>query len=201
MQDRLNAQTQAHINEVQRLIHIVVAHMLKLAEQHDRSKFSEAEAPIFDEFTENLKGTTYGSPEYEAYLEAMKPALDHHYQVNRHHPEHFLNGINGMSLFDLLEMFVDWYAASKRHADGNIWKSIEKNVKRFNLSPQLMAILENTASVLVFEFDRSCGNCVHCNFEDDKGGQCSLTSSAVFNHDGHDCLGFRVHRSKWKPET
>lgn len=200
MQDQLNAQTQAHINEVQRLLHVVVAHLLKRAEQHDQSKFSEAEAPVFDEFTAKLKDTTYGSPEYKSYLEAMKPALDHHYQVNRHHPEHFLNGINGMNLFDLLEMFVDWYAATKRHADGNIWESIEKNSSRFTYGSQLQAIFENTASAIVFELDRSCGNCAHRNFEDEHGGQCSLTSGHVLNHDGHDCIGFRVLQSKWKPE-
>lgn len=192
----MNAQTQAHINEVQRLIHIVVTHLLKRGERHDQSKHSEAEAPIFDEFTAKLKDTTYGSPEYKSYLEAMKPALDHHYASNRHHPEHFENGIDGMNLFDLLEMFVDWYAATKRHADGNIWKSIEINAERFNLSPQLMAILENTASAIVFELDHSCGNCVHRNFEDGEGGQCSLTSGHVLNQDGSECIGFRVLSGK-----
>lgn len=32
-----------------------------------------------------------------------------------------------------------------------------------------------------------------------KGGQCSITSAHVLNHDGHDCVGFRVVQSKWKP--
>ena len=31
---------------------------------------------------------TYGSDEYKACLTEMKPALDHHYAANRHHPEH-----------------------------------------------------------------------------------------------------------------
>lgn len=39
----------------------------------------------------------------------------------------------------------DWKAASMRHEDGDIRKSIEKNTKRFNLSPQLVNILKNTA--------------------------------------------------------
>jgi len=39
-------------------------------------------------------------------------------------------------------------AASERHNDGNIRKSIEVNANRFGLSPQLVAILENTADVL-----------------------------------------------------
>jgi hypothetical protein len=52
--------------------------------------------------------------------------------------------LNRMNLFDLLEMFIDWNAAVKRHDDGDINKSIEINTKRFNLSPQIVQILENT---------------------------------------------------------
>lgn len=33
--------------------------------------------------------------------------LDHHYQNNDHHPEHFELGINGMNLLQLLEMLAD----------------------------------------------------------------------------------------------
>lgn len=56
--------------------------------------------------------------------------------------------VNGMNLLDIVEMLLDWKAASERHNDGNILKSIQHNTKRFNLSPQLVSILENTASLL-----------------------------------------------------
>ena len=75
----------------------------------------------------------------------MGPALAHHYANNRHHPEHHKNGVDDMTLIDVLEMLIDWKAASERHNDGNILKSIEKNADRFGLSPQLVKILENTA--------------------------------------------------------
>ena len=45
-------------------------------------------------------------------------------------------------------MICDWYAACKRHADGDIRKSIEINTERFGLSPQLKAILLNTVPLL-----------------------------------------------------
>ena len=67
----------------------------------------------------------------KSFLEALKPALDIHYANNRHHPEHFPKGIRGMDLLDLLEMICDWKASSERHADGNIFNSIEVNQKRF----------------------------------------------------------------------
>lgn len=52
--------------------------------------------------------------------------------------------VNNMSLLDIVEMFVDWKAASERHADGDIRASIAENRNRFVLSDQLAAIFENT---------------------------------------------------------
>jgi hypothetical protein len=74
----------------------------------------------------------------------MKPALDHHYCVNRHHPEHFVDGVGGMNLIDVIEMLSDWKASSERHEDGDLRKSLEIQRERFNLSPQVFAILRNT---------------------------------------------------------
>lgn len=99
-----------------------------------------------------IKNSTYGSDEYKGFLEAMKPALDHHYSHNRHHPEFFKNEVEEMNLFDILEMFIDWTAACQRHADGNILKSIEINKDRFNISPQLVQILKNTVPWVKDEF-------------------------------------------------
>ena len=78
----------------------------------------------------------------------MKVALDHHYVENRHHPEHFENGIKGMSLLDIIELFADWHCAVKRHADGNIYKSIDINQKRFGYGDTLKEIFVNTAKFL-----------------------------------------------------
>ena len=64
---------------------------------------------------------------------------------NRHHPEHHKNGIDDMTLPDILEMFADWKASSERQNSGNILKSIEHNSGRFNINPQLVKIFENTA--------------------------------------------------------
>lgn len=142
---KTNAETQAHVNLVRKLMRLVIMELLIRAENHDASKFSPEELKTFTEFTSKLKETTYGSDEYKSYLAAMKPALDHHYANNKHHPENHTNGIDGMSLIDLIEMFVDWLASTKRHTDGNIMRSIEVNTNRFNMSSQLVNILKNTA--------------------------------------------------------
>lgn len=111
---------------------------------HDQSKFSDAELPYFVEYTPKLRGCTYGSEEYQQFLAALQPALQHHYRVNSHHPEHYHNGVDDMNLLDVVEMFCDWWAAVQRHADGDLLKSIEINTGRFNLSPQLVSIFRNT---------------------------------------------------------
>jgi len=53
-------------------------------------------------------------------------------------------GLHGMTLLDLVEMLCDWKAATARHADGDIRRSIEVNQKRFGYSDELKAILYNT---------------------------------------------------------
>ena len=78
----------------------------------------------------------------------MKPALDHHYANNSHHPEHFENGVDDMTLIDLVEMLADWKAATMRHADGDIWKSLEIQREKLGLSDQLVKIFANTIPVI-----------------------------------------------------
>ncbi len=141
-------ETCAHIRQVGTYLMIIEHHLRVRKCEHDYSKKNPPELDIFDIYTPKLKGTTYGSDEYKQYLTEMKPALDHHYAHNRHHPEHHKDGINDMNMIDLMEMFCDWLAATKRHADGNIMKSIEINGERFGISEQLKAILRNTVSYL-----------------------------------------------------
>jgi len=57
-----------------------------------------------------------------------------------------INGVNvdGMNLIDVVEMLADWKAATERHPDGDMLKSLEINASRFKLSPQLYSIFKNT---------------------------------------------------------
>ncbi|RBP89379.1 hypothetical protein DFO70_11126 [Cytobacillus firmus] len=52
--------------------------------------------------------------------------------------------ISQMSLMDIVEMICDWKAATMRHEDGDIGKSIEINQKRFKYSNDLADIFRNT---------------------------------------------------------
>lgn len=53
--------------------------------------------------------------------------------------------LDGFDAFELMEMFFDWKAATERHDDGDIRKSIEINKERFSISEQIIHIFENTA--------------------------------------------------------
>lgn len=142
-------ETLRHIEQVSDNMCLMAGDLIVRAVVHDQSKLESPEVEIFDEFTPKLKGSTYGSPEYAEFLKEMKVALDHHYANNSHHPEHFENGIRGMNLLDVVEMLCDWKAATERHADGDILKSIEINQARFNYSDDLKEILINTAKWLL----------------------------------------------------
>lgn len=133
-----------HIREVQNTMLVLLMELQQRMVEHDSSKVEMPEAEGFAEFVPKLKGLTYGSDEYKATLEQMKPFLDHHYENNMHHPEYWDGGIAGMTLVDLVEMFCDWKAATKRHADGNILKSLEINKERFNIPDELVQITKNT---------------------------------------------------------
>lgn len=168
------ADTIAHIETVRGFMNVLIDDMIRRAELHDQSKLASPEKEIFDEFTPKLKGSTYGSDEYKGFLSKMKVGLDHHYASNSHHPEHsawkecdlcfaqfpqdhgfhcdkcgnfgFSTRANmkGMTLLDVVEMLCDWKAATLRHADGDIRKSIEINQKRFGYSDDLKQIFINT---------------------------------------------------------
>lgn len=140
-------ETRKHIGIVRRYLLQVIEDIEERIYAHDRSKLLKPEKAVFDEYTPKLNGCTYGSEEYKGFMKGMKVALDHHYSLSRHHPEHFIyyecNGcfkrfyeepnrcdvcgysqfqirsdITQMNLIDLIEMLMDWKAATLNHAVG-----------------------------------------------------------------------------------
>jgi ClpP class serine protease len=150
-------ETRKHQQEVARLLMTFATKLLERAAKHDDSKLLSPEREVFIKNNAKLKGLTYGSEEYKQCLADMKVALNSHYANNPHHPEfntvNFFDGglespVTGMHLVDVVEMLCDWMASTKRHADGNIAKSININEERFNISPQLSQVFRNTTPIL-----------------------------------------------------
>ena len=142
--------TKEHIRRVRFYLVKCINELSGRSYNHDRDKIEDSvEKRLFDEYTPKLRECTYGSDEYKEFLKGLKEGLDIHYKNNRHHPEHFENGIKDMNLIDLLEMICDWKAASERHADGDVYKSLVINKERFGYSDELYNILKNTVDFLV----------------------------------------------------
>jgi hypothetical protein len=139
-----NYETLKHVDNVKKCLNVIITDLLKRGEDHDQSKLESPEVELFTTVTHKLKDCSYDSPEYKQFLKDLKPALDHHYSRNRHHPEFFKRGVSDMNIIDLIELLCDWKASTLRHHDGNLRKSIEINRDRFQMSQQLIDILENS---------------------------------------------------------
>ncbi|MEO5358670.1 MAG: DUF5662 family protein [Nitrospirae bacterium YQR-1] len=138
--------TLRHIETVRNYLNKVISELLDRSEHHDKTKLESPEAEQFEKYTPLLRDTTYGSDKYKKYMGEMSVAIKHHNEHNSHHPEHFINGIHDMTLIDLIEMLCDWKAATLRHNDGDIIRSIDINQQRFGYSNELKNILVNTAN-------------------------------------------------------
>ena len=151
--------TITHIERVSDLLMAFATELRSRGAIHDDSKLSYPEKDGFDEATPKLKALTYNSPEYLESLALLGETLKHHYSQNSHHPEYYAFDASGelvkedltsgeaiarMSLFDIVEMLIDWLAACERHENGNIRTSIDQNTTRFGLDWQLRSIFQNT---------------------------------------------------------
>lgn len=140
--------TLAHIAQVRELIETIVGQLRYRSAVHDASKLRDPEKTTFDIYTPKLRHSTYGSDEYKTFLAEMGSGLAHHYAENDHHPEHFPHGIADMDLIQITEMLCDWKAATLRHDDGSLARSIDQNAERFGYGIELHRLLWNTAQRL-----------------------------------------------------
>lgn len=142
--------TLEHISNVQSRIYQFCACLCGRAHNHDASKLEEPEKSGWDAllWIKSKRDTEYGSLDYYDGLDILGDTLKRHYAANRHHPEHWPNGVNDMSLVDIIEMFCDWKAAGESYKDGNITQSLRVNRDRFGISDQLASIFENTVREL-----------------------------------------------------
>ena len=141
--------TRQHIDQVAAFLEQMRSELERRKAVHDESKLCEPELSGYATCVPLFKGTEYGSPEYKAVVAKMRPAVDHHYDSNRHHPEfHGKASIKGMHLIDIIEMICDWKAAAIRA--GNLDKfeeNLTMNFRRFKVEPQLAAVMKNTLGI------------------------------------------------------
>ena len=131
-----------HKANVEYWMHDFATQIKDRAKIHDDSKLKNpTEKAMFDLWTPELKEREFGSEAYKIALDGMGKGIELHYKANRHHPEHYANGVNDMTIIDVIEMLSDWMAAAQAkytHVD------LAHASERFGLSEQLVRILANT---------------------------------------------------------
>ena len=115
---------------------------------HDRSKFLADEFDAFVQTRPRFRSANYGSPEYRACVDEIRPAIERHYARNRHHPDYYSQGVAGMSLIDLLEMLADWKAASDRNPNLTFADSLPKAYEKHGISEPMQRHIEQTLQEL-----------------------------------------------------
>lgn len=136
-----------HKRKVGYYLQRVVSALFERAVLHDYSKFTPQEFPQYAAALPRFEKSAYGSEEYKVCCRAIKPAIEHHFRVNSHHPEHYPNGVNDMDLLDVVEMVCDWIAASQRVPGGTLRLDLQR--ERFGIDDQLFGIIERTVETLV----------------------------------------------------
>lgn len=137
-----------HVSEVQENLELVASELRQRGFAHDRTKFQDPEFSAFVSTRERFKTANYGTKEYEDVTAAIRPAIDHHYQNNRHHTAFHENGINDMNLIDIFEMLADWKAASRRSPDKDFKDTLNHAFKKYKIDKQLGQLIKNTLKYL-----------------------------------------------------
>jgi len=132
-----------HKQRVAGYMQLIANDLFRRATIHDNSKFSPEEFEAYEEAFPELQQYAYGTEEFKAALQKIKPSIQHHYEANDHHPEHFEMGISQMHLIQVVEMLCDWLAASER-SQTNFLQGLEMNKERFGIDDQLFEIIKNT---------------------------------------------------------
>ena len=132
-----------HKKSVRKKLMFIASEITKRAVSHDDSKLQTPELEWLIQMDKEPK-YQYGTPEYFDKMRRWEKFFKHHYKNNRHHPDHFSNGVSDMTIVDLCEYVSDIISYyDELHPEGAI-KTIAAQAERFKLDDQLVQILKNT---------------------------------------------------------
>jgi hypothetical protein len=141
--------TYKHIGRVRQLLGEFAVEMIKRGDVHDASKFDPIEMGPLEEMQKIVDAegqAPFGSAEYKRRTDMLGPMIEHHRANNSHHPEFYADGVAGMDLFDVVEMFFDWKAASERGEESAM--NLNFACDKYKVEGPLRNILFNTATRL-----------------------------------------------------
>lgn len=126
---------------VRRYLFRLVSQLQERALLHDLSKLQLDEFTGFVEINRVAREHKFGSPEYKASL-GTNEAVKLHLSRNSHHPEFYRDGIKDMSLLDLVEMVIDWLAASETYGQISFGESLQIQKERFGMSDEQYRLIQ-----------------------------------------------------------
>jgi hypothetical protein len=135
-----------HIMTVQVLLRKVARLLLERADQHDLSKLAADELGGMIEIDRIADKKGLNSPEYMAALSG--PAIQLHRSRHSHHPEYHADGVEDMSLLDLVEMVCDWKAANMLRGHPEWRESVEMMADRLDLPSCYVLMINLVAETL-----------------------------------------------------
>ena len=124
-----------HVGIVRRNIKHFSQVLDRRAEIHDISKLSLEEFRGFVEVNQIARQYPFGSKEYKESLKDNN-VINLHFSRNSHHPEFYPNGIDDMSLLDIIEMVCDWKAASETYGQTSFTDALAIQADRFKINKE-----------------------------------------------------------------
>lgn len=135
--------TMEHATRVSIILTKVAKNLIYRGKVHDNSKFKTPEREIYEMNHDKLSKAKFGTDEYRKIQDEMSVAIDHHYQSNDHHPEHFENGIVDMNLIQMTEMLADIFAMSLSKGT-DVIKFLPTFMREKDIPENYYMILKNT---------------------------------------------------------
>jgi len=138
----------AHRDHVRLNMLALTNELERRALQHDLSKLSPTELEGFVRINRAAREHPYGSEEYRASMDAEKGpsgCITHHYERNSHHPEFFASP-KDMGFLDIIEMVLDWKAASDTYGSMTLRGSLPHHRARFDFSDEQWWLIESVVA-------------------------------------------------------
>ena len=121
-----------HRMAVQHGLNSISSELEKRAIVHDESKFRLDEFDGFVRVNAAARKHEFGSDELKAVLKS-ETCVDLHKGRNAHHPEHH-DDIANMSFLDIIEMTIDWWAASVTYGQTKLKDSLPVLLGRYEFT-------------------------------------------------------------------
>ena len=132
-----------HKKKVKDRMLFLAKEIIKRAEEHDNSKLKAPEINWLIEMDKEPK-VEYGTPEYFEKMKRWDKFFKHHYKNNSHHPDHYVQGVYGMTIVDLVEMMCDVVSYIEELHVCQTSKIIKEQKERFDIDEGIAQILINT---------------------------------------------------------